>query len=536
MSAALLVILECFAVQQYGVAPEEWARLGLRDGHQLGTSVAVIGDQDGDGRPDLLAGAPGTDYPAINYGSVYVLSSRDGRTLQRVDGTMRDGGFGRSTCRVGDQDGDGREDLFAGEDLFDPPGLYDSGRFAIHSSRTGAILLEITGTRGNEYLGCFASGGEDLDGDLHPDFVVCNQLYNNSKAYVFSGASLSPRFAISSPGDYFLDVSAVTDLSGDGLADVALLVWHDYLDIELRVHSGVTGSLLYSVRTPLVGERFSPIGDLDADGIGDLVSVVYSTSATIFSGANGSVIRTILNDRQFGGFGSAVEGLDDLNGDGLPDLAVGCFRHGTAQALDVGAVAIYSGADGQFLNLTMGSNAGDWFGSELANLGDLDGDGAGEWSVASRQVDNRGYADAGLVNVMSYRLGLRCQQRDLSASSGGNLEFLVNLGPTYAGRPYQVLASASGRGRFTLGVDVPLVLDDWVVRTLGMQYPPQINAQGFAGLLDDWGRADPRASIPASALSARVGATIAFAAIVYPALGAPLPEAASQAVEILVLP
>lgn len=537
MIAHHLLALLLGPAQGYGVAPEEWSRLGALDGHGLGSCLAVIGDRDGDERPDLLVGAPGTGYAGTDRGSVYILSSRNGDVLLRVDGITRDGGFGLQAAPTGDLDGDGREDFLASEALYDGPGLTDSGRVAVYSSRDGSILFERQGAASFEYLGILLSGGSDITGDGVPDFVVCNQrtAVNPSWAFIYSGATFLSTLSIRAPLNHFTAVSSSLDLDGDARADVTLMVYNSAGN-ELRAHSGRTGNLFYSVRTANVGNTIAPMRDLDLDGIGEIVTSVRDTSATILSGANGAVIRTILNDENLDGFGDSVAGIGDFDWDGHPDLAVGAPQTGTTQASHVGAVALYSGHDGRHLFTVAGTRDGGEFGANVASLGDLDGDDASEWAASAPLADNRGYADAGMVAVMSYRAGLRCRQSGVSAAFGGPLDFLVNLGPAYTDQPYLLLASATGPGNFSLGVDVPLTLDDWVVRSLDRRYPPQFVQQGFAGLLDAWGRAKPTARVPASALSGRVGSSIAFAAIVYPALGAPLPEAASQAVEILVLP
>ncbi|MCK6528691.1 FG-GAP-like repeat-containing protein, partial [Myxococcota bacterium] len=54
------------------------ARLGgVAPGDQAGRAVAFAGDVDGDGRPDLLVGVPGSDLGAADGGAVYVYRGRD---------------------------------------------------------------------------------------------------------------------------------------------------------------------------------------------------------------------------------------------------------------------------------------------------------------------------------------------------------------------------------------------------------------------------------------------------------------------------
>lgn len=88
-------------------------RLAGRNANDLfGTCVGGIGDVDGDGAADLFAGAP--QDPAEGFGYVSVCSGSDGRTLfTRIGGAIA-GRFGICCCSIGDQNGDGVADLFVG--------------------------------------------------------------------------------------------------------------------------------------------------------------------------------------------------------------------------------------------------------------------------------------------------------------------------------------------------------------------------------------------------------------------------------------
>ena len=96
------------------------AFLGEAEFDKSGTSLAPLGDVDGDGLPDLAIGAPRNDLASEDAGAVYVVLGSSaaiatavplGAANAIIRGAEEGGRFGERVVGAGDLDGDGRADL-----------------------------------------------------------------------------------------------------------------------------------------------------------------------------------------------------------------------------------------------------------------------------------------------------------------------------------------------------------------------------------------------------------------------------------------
>jgi hypothetical protein len=106
------------------------------------------------------------------------------------------------------------------------------------------------------------------------------------------------------------------------------------------------------------------------------------------AGISSTVLWTTPAPRE-GWFGGSVTTMDDLDGDGVTDLLVGnpaYWREGA------GSVSFLSGRDGHVISTLVQREqdvaGGDFFGTGLTSLGDLDGDG---WDDAALVVLTESY-------------------------------------------------------------------------------------------------------------------------------------------------
>lgn len=201
------------------------------------------------------------------------------------------------------------------------------------------------------------------------------------------GVSFAPAAAGSAPGTLTLttndpdaptlDVPLSAEGDADGDDDGADL-WTDCDDADPAAHPG--------------GAEVAWDGvDNDCDGLVDPMAA---------ADAGWTILGTTDNDALGSG---GVRIVADLDGTGLAELLVASPGADTGTR-DVGLVGVHGTAGlgtlrGDARLLLTGNNADDWFGSDLAPLGDLDGNGHVEIAVGSYQNDIYG-TDDGTVYVV----------------------------------------------------------------------------------------------------------------------------------------
>ncbi len=315
-----------------------WERAGETAGAHLGAALSGVGDLDGDGRADLLAGAP-QDGAVPGPGLAWALSGADGSVLRTWLGAAAGDEFGGAVSGPGDLDGDGVPDVAFGAPLADGPKV-DGGELRAESGASGQPLLVLTGSSKQSHLGFAVAAAGDVDADGLPDLLA-----GEPDAKVGTGQFV-PR-----PG--FVHV-----LRGSGAA-IHLLVGPD------------DGSNF--------GAALSAAGDVDADGHADLIvgapipggmGGVFQARASVHAGATGDVLAAFDEVDAGPSVGEAVSGGADIDADGRPDVLIGSPSGWPGW----GMVTLVSGDGLSPSVLAVGSVAGDRFGAALA-VADLDDDG-----------------------------------------------------------------------------------------------------------------------------------------------------------------
>ena len=129
------------------------------------------------------------------------------------------------------------------------------------------------------------------------------------------------------------------------------------------------------------------IGDVNADGVPDVVVGAGHQNvggnedqgqAFVFSGADATLLHTLNTPttQAYALFGSAVAGVGDVSGDGVPDVVVGAPQQNVAGNERQGQAFVFSGADATLLHTLNTPTPQSWvyFGWAVAGVSDVNGD------------------------------------------------------------------------------------------------------------------------------------------------------------------
>jgi hypothetical protein len=428
-----------------GWSPEIDTDPAAADGARFGTSLASIGDVNGDGVPDFAVGEPAA-------GTVVVMSGANRSVICRGTDPAGAGGImGTSVAAAGDMNGDGVPDVLAGA-----PGR-SPGKVVVLSGRDCSIIQSCSDSvdisvsnqgptgppsflifEGYGQIGTAVAGGVDLNHDGIPDIIAGDPIgkvggqfapTQTGRAVVFSGASctaLARLTGFSEFSNFGQSARFTGDVNGDGIADFLIGAPRASSNLggNVLVYSGATNNdfRILSDTTPggsanLLGNAIAADADFDGDGVPDVVAgqpgrnTAGGTGAggvTLFSGATGALLRTCTDPSGVAGdaLGSAVATVPDFDGDGVPDIAASAPTADIPPSgTDSGEVIIFSGASCTVLSRIPGrsgqGNARLGAGGALARLGDLTGDGYPELGAGAPLDRPNGTPVTGSVFILS---------------------------------------------------------------------------------------------------------------------------------------
>lgn len=313
---------------------------------KLGRAVAVDGDLDGDGLPEVAVGAPGHDEVGEDFGAVYVfLGSQVGGAVDAADAfvTLRathartDGGmadpdqFGLGLQWLGDIDGDGADELLVRR------GDYGFAVFRGSDLLVGGILDESVAAATFDDEATVVVRYPDLDGDSVGDFALGRPNRGMSEAVGYRGAlalvsgpalldatlpKLHEVYGLAADAHLGSALTTFPDEDGDGFPELATLLGDQLVIVG---SAAVRGRALYADDTLLsawdAAAGFTDlyaVGDADGGGRTDLVLSHEGLYPVSTEGTAGMPRRAF----DCGGRCDAAALAPDLDGDGAADLWV----------------------------------------------------------------------------------------------------------------------------------------------------------------------------------------------------------------------
>lgn len=152
---------------------------------EFGYSVTTIEDVDGDGINEHVVGSP--EYGRLDGGTVFVYSGRTGSQLWEFSSGYSGDRLGHSVAAAGDVNGDGIPDLIAGAPLASPRSRLGAGYAYILSGIDGALIGRIDGGTSGENLGTAVAGGFDINFDSMADLAVGAPAKRPGQVYAYGG-------------------------------------------------------------------------------------------------------------------------------------------------------------------------------------------------------------------------------------------------------------------------------------------------------------------------------------------------------------
>jgi len=331
-------------------------------GGQLGHSLSVSADINGDGIADVIAGVPhhitnpDNDLKTINTGKALVFSGKDGALLFTLSdpAEQEEGRFGIAVAALGDVDGDGIADFVVGADGKDIGG---GGTSSIkpHGEHSPAED-EGTPNVGQAFVFSGKTG------------ALIRTLDDPAEGYSAAGAAFGS--AVANAGD----------LNQDGVTDIAIGAPGK---AQVFVFNGKTGDELYEIDSPTFdtmpsfGSAVAGGQDFNKDGRPDIVvgaplQAGNRGAVYIFNGPTGDLIRSLKPPvvQDFAKFGASVYASADVTGDRRADIIVGAPGQNVNGAFGAGQAYVYDGVRGRLSTTLTSANPQDnaGFGSSVASV------------------------------------------------------------------------------------------------------------------------------------------------------------------------
>ncbi|MBD3197563.1 MAG: hypothetical protein GF317_21090 [Candidatus Lokiarchaeota archaeon] len=396
--------------------------------NQLGNSLSIIGDVNGDGFDDFMIGAGRNDDGGDLAGKAYLFFGKvsgwyNGLNISQADASFIGENtwdrFTSSISGVGDVNGDGYDDFLIGAHYNnDGPGSNAGKCYLFFGKENGwqrdfscsQADASFIGEADSDYLGNSVAGIGDVNGDGYDDFMIGSGSNDEGglsagKSYLFFGRETGwiQNVGCSTANVSYIGESA-NDVSGKELSGVGDVNNDSYDDFLICADSNSDGGLS-------AGKVYLFFGK------------VSGWHNSIVSECGASFIGEISNDR----LGSSTSGAGDINGDGYDDFLIGAAYNDDGDGDNAGKSYLIFGkktgwkrklncseADASF----MGESDSDFSGEAVSMVGDVNGDGYDDFLIGASSND-----DGGLSAGKSYLFfgeengwerNINCSQADAS--------------------------------------------------------------------------------------------------------------------------
>jgi hypothetical protein len=196
----------------------------------------------------------------------------------------------------------------------------------------------------------------------------------------------------------------IGDVNNDGAPDIAVGAPQSHIggrsgQGQVSLFSGIDGVLLRVLDSPVIGTgiRFGNavvgLGDVNGDGASDVAVAGpgASTGVHVFSGADGSVLFGIAGTRGTRG----IAAIGDINGDSIAEILAGSpDAQGDSTNQPQGRARVFSGVDGSVIhsleNPDPDPDHAQFFGADIADVGDVDGDNISDFVIGAWQQQSGG--------------------------------------------------------------------------------------------------------------------------------------------------